>query len=73
MNLISQLELTQLQQQTEKRQERLNTLLVQRQELDQLFDRLTIWYEEKQRLISSDQTIPLKTAEIERLQKKYTV
>ena len=45
----------------------------QRQELDQLFDRLSTWYEDKQRLISSDRTIPLKIMEIERLQKKYTV
>lgn len=45
----------------------------QRQELDQLFDRLSIWNDDKQRLISSDRTIPLKVMEIERLQKKYAV
>jgi hypothetical protein len=66
-------ELEQLQEQIEKRIERLNTLVLQRQELDQLSDRLHIWYEDKQRFISSDQTIPLKTPDIERIQKKYTV
>ncbi len=33
---------------------------------------MSIWYEDKQRLITSDQTIPLKTIEIERIQKRYT-
>lgn len=51
----------------------MNTLALQRQELDQLIDRLNIWYDDKQRLISSEQTIPLKAKEIERIQKKYSV
>jgi len=51
----------------------LNTLALQRQELDQLIDRLNTWYDDKQRLISSDQTIPLKTSEVERIQKKFSV
>lgn len=68
-----QVELEQLHEQLEKRKERLNALALHRQELDQLSDRLNIWYEDKQRLISTDQTIPLKTAEIERIQKKYSV
>lgn len=45
----------------------------QRQELEQLFDRLSTWYDDKQRLISSDRSIPLKIMEIERLQKKNAV
>ena len=56
-----------------KRKERLNTLLHQRQELHQASQRLTIWYEDKQRLLSLDQMIPLKTNEIERIQKKFNV
>ncbi|CAF2895102.1 unnamed protein product [Rotaria sp. Silwood2] len=67
-----QVELEQLQEQIEKRHERLNSLIHQRQELDQTYDRFIIWFEDKQRLISPDQTIPLKTMEIERLLKKYS-
>jgi hypothetical protein len=51
----------------------LNTLIHQRQELDQAGQRLIVWYEDKQRLVLSDQTIPLKIAEIERIQKKFNV
>jgi hypothetical protein len=66
-------ELGLLQEQIEKRKERLNTLINQRQELDQAAQRLVVWCEDKQRLISPDQMIPLKTTEIERLQKKFNV
>ncbi|CAF4065047.1 unnamed protein product, partial [Rotaria sordida] len=65
-----QTELEQLQEQIEKRKEHLNTLIHQRQELDQASQRLIVWYEDKQRLISPDQMIPLKINEIERIQKK---
>lgn len=51
----------------------MNTLLHKRQSLDQAIQDLIIWYEDKQRLISSDQVIPLKTTEIERMQKKFNV
>ncbi|CAF4315796.1 unnamed protein product [Rotaria sp. Silwood2] len=66
-----QVELEQLQEQIEKRHERLNSLFHQRQELDQTYGHFIVWFDDKQRLISLDQTIPLKTAEIERLLKKY--
>ncbi|CAF1432108.1 unnamed protein product, partial [Rotaria sordida] len=67
-----QVELEQLHEQIEKRIERLNSLIHQRQELDQTYNRFIVWFEDKQRLISSDQTIPLKAIEIERLLKKYS-
>ncbi|CAM2712242.1 unnamed protein product [Rotaria socialis] len=67
-----QVELEQVKEQAEKRYERLNTLIQQRQELDQTYDRFMIWYKDKQRLIPTDTTIPLKTIEVERLLKKYT-
>ncbi|CAF3725966.1 unnamed protein product [Adineta steineri] len=67
-----EVELEQLQQQIEKRQEHLTTLIHQCQELDQITERFITWYDDKQRLISSDLTIPLKTNEIERVQKKYS-
>ncbi|CAF4270157.1 unnamed protein product, partial [Rotaria magnacalcarata] len=67
-----QVELEQVKEQVEKRYERLNTLIQQRQELDQTYDRFMIWYDDKQRLIPTDTTIPLKTVEVERLLKKYT-
>ena len=66
-------ELEQSQEQVERRKERLNTLIHQRQELDQAAQRLIVWYEDKQRLVSPDQMIPLKTTEIERIQKKFNV
>lgn len=62
-----------VKEQVEKRYERLNILILQRQELDQNYDRFSIWLEDKQRLIPMDQTIPLRTNEVERLIKKYTV
>ncbi len=71
--LFPQVELGQLQAQIENRKERLTSLILQRQELDQISGRLIAWYEDKQRLISSDQTIPLKITEVERIQKKYSV
>ncbi|CAF3855305.1 unnamed protein product, partial [Adineta steineri] len=64
-------ELEQLQEQIEKRKERLNVLAHQRQEFDQASQRVTHWYEDKQRLFSFDQMIPLKINEIERIQKKF--
>ncbi|CAF4433279.1 unnamed protein product, partial [Adineta steineri] len=64
-------ELEQLQEQIEKRKERLNVLVHQRQEFDQASQRVTHWYEDKQRLFSFDQMIPLKINEIERIQKKF--
>ena len=45
----------------------------QRQELDQATQRLIVWYEDKQRLLSPDQMIPLKLTEIERIQKRFNV
>lgn len=74
-NIIScsQVELEQLQEQIEKRKERLTTLIHQRQELDQISSRLIAWYDDKQRLISSAQSIPLKAPDIERIQKKNSV
>ncbi|CAF4231420.1 unnamed protein product, partial [Rotaria sordida] len=64
-------ELEQLQEQIEKRKEHLSILIHQRQELDQASQRLIVWYEDKQRLVSPDQMIPLKINEIERIQKKF--
>ncbi|CAF3475042.1 unnamed protein product [Rotaria socialis] len=66
-----QIEIEQLLEQIEKRKEHLNGLLHKRQSLDQASQDIIIWYEDKQRLISPDQMIPLKTNEIERIQKKF--
>ena len=65
--------MVQLQEQIDKRKDRLATLIQQRQELDQISNRLIVWYDDKQRLITSDTTVPLKTNEIERLQNRYNV
>ncbi|UJR37453.1 hypothetical protein I4U23_030156 [Adineta vaga] len=72
-NIINKIEneLEQLQHQLETRKERLDTLKHQRQELDQACQRLNFWYDDKQRLVTSDQMIPLKTSEVERIQKKF--
>lgn len=51
----------------------MTTLIHQRQELDQMSSRLIAWYDDKQRLISSAQSIPLKAPDIERIQKKNSV
>lgn len=67
------MDFNQLQEQIDKRQERLTTLLQQRLQLDQLVNRFHLWLDDKQRLITNEQTIPLKLIEIERIQKKYTV
>ncbi|CAM4803210.1 unnamed protein product [Rotaria magnacalcarata] len=66
-----QIEIEQLLEQIEKRKEHLNGLLHKRQSLDQASQDIINWYEDKQRLISPDQMIPLKTNEIERIQKKF--
>ncbi|CAF5187876.1 unnamed protein product, partial [Rotaria magnacalcarata] len=68
-----QIEIEQLLEQIEKRKEHLNGLLHKRQSLDQASQDIINWYEDKQRLISPDQMIPLKTNEIERIQKKFNV
>ncbi|UJR08743.1 hypothetical protein I4U23_013000 [Adineta vaga] len=65
-------ELTQLQEQIEKRKDRLSSLIHQRQELEQISERFFVWYDDRQRIITSDAAIPLKTTEIERLQQKYS-
>lgn len=67
------MDFNQLQEQIDKRQERLTTLLQQRLQLDQFVNRFHLWLDDKQRLITNEQTIPLKLIEIERIQKKYTV
>lgn len=62
-----------MQEQVERRKERLETLIHRRQELDQAAQRMIVWCEDKQRSVSSDPTIPLKIPEIERTQKKFNV
>ena len=62
-----------MQHRLDARKERLNTLKQQRQELDQASQRLSFWYEDKQRLLAPDEMIPLKASEIERMQKKFNV
>ena len=62
-----------MQEQVERRKERLETLIHRRQELDQAAQRMIVWSEDKQRAVSSDPTIPLKIPEIERIQKKFNV
>ncbi|CAF4548469.1 unnamed protein product, partial [Didymodactylos carnosus] len=64
-------ELDQLRQQTEKRKERLNMLIQQRQEFDTASNRLTMWIDDRLRVITTEQTIPFKSSEIERLHKKH--
>jgi len=57
----------------EQRKERLNNLIRQRQDFDQATQRLINWIDDKQRFISADPMIPLKSSEIERIQKKLNV
>lgn len=45
----------------------------QRQDLDEMIDRFQVWFDDKQRYMASDSTIPLKTNEIGRVQKKISV
>ncbi|CAF1053347.1 unnamed protein product [Adineta ricciae] len=66
-----EIDLVQLQEQIDKRKDRLATLIQQRQELEQISNRLIVWYDDKQPLITSDTTVPLKPNEIERLQNRY--
>ena len=59
--------------QLNERKERLHHLTQRQQELTQVSERLKSWTEEKRRIFSADQTIPLKISEIERTQKKFQV
>lgn len=68
-----QRELEDLSNQIEQRKERLLQLMHQRQDLDEMIDRFQVWFDDKQRYMASDSTIPLKTNEIGRVQKKISV
>lgn len=71
--LCFQSELEELFTQLNERKERLHHLTQRQQELTQVSERLKSWTEEKRRIFSADQTIPLKISEIERTQKKFQV
>lgn len=59
--------------QIDQRQERLTRLMNKRQEYEQILHRLTHWYEDKQRLITSEWILPLKTTDMERFGKRYEI
>lgn len=60
-------------EQIDQRQERLTRLMNKRQEYEQILHRLTHWYEDKQRLITSEWILPLKITDMERFGKRYEI
>lgn len=68
-----QLELNEVIGQIDQRQERLTRLMTKRQEYEQILHRLSHWYEDKQRLITSEWILPLKINDMDRFGKRYQI
>lgn len=67
------MEYNQLVEQIDQRYERVSRLAEQRQEYEQSVSRFLRWFDEQQHFLSTDPSIPLKTADLERLLKKSQV
>lgn len=67
------MDLKQLDEQIEARQERLHRFIHQRNELEQVVERLINRLKEQQTFLSSIETLPLKINDIDRIQTTSTV